>query len=116
MNARSFRLKLAIISFTLFSGMLTQLKAADTPLHLDLRSRQKVVKQEKAGFVIAQKPVDWEPMKTAMIICDMWDDHWCKGAASRVAELAGPMNELVKAARSRGVFIIHSPSSVTGFY
>jgi nicotinamidase-related amidase len=33
-----------------------------------------------------------------------------------VGELAGPLNETVKAARQRGVFIIHAPSSVTGFY
>ena len=31
-------------------------------------------------------------------------------------EMAGPLNEVVKAARSRGVFIIHAPSSVTAFY
>jgi hypothetical protein len=46
----------------------------------------------------------------------MWDDHWCKSAARRVAELAGPMNEVVKLARAGGVFIIHSPSSVVNFY
>jgi nicotinamidase-related amidase len=46
----------------------------------------------------------------------MWDDHWCKSASLRVAELAGPMNELVKLARAKGVFIIHSPSSVVAFY
>jgi nicotinamidase-related amidase len=46
----------------------------------------------------------------------MWDDHWCKSAAGRVVELAGPMNELVKTARAKGVFIIHSPSSVVSFY
>jgi nicotinamidase-related amidase len=46
----------------------------------------------------------------------MWDDHWCKSAAKRVGELAGPLNEVVKKARAQGVFIIHSPSSVTAFY
>ena len=41
------------------------------------------------------------------------------GAVQRpgaVVEMAGPLNEVVKAARARGVFIIHAPSSVTGFY
>ena len=46
----------------------------------------------------------WDAKKTAMIVCDMWDDHWCKSAAQRVGELAGPMNEMVKrSARERGV-------------
>jgi nicotinamidase-related amidase len=66
--------------------------------------------------VAVEKTVQWDPKRTAVILCDMWDDHWCKGAAARVGELSGPMNEAVKAARSRGVFVIHAPSSVTHFY
>jgi hypothetical protein len=30
--------------------------------------------------------------------------------------MAGPLNEAVKAARARGIFIIHAPSTCTGFY
>jgi nicotinamidase-related amidase len=58
----------------------------------------------------------WDPQETAIIVCDMWDDHWCKGAARRVNELAGPMNAMLEEARSQGVFIIHGPSSVVDFY
>ena len=82
--------------------------AADAPLQLNLRSRSD------AGA--AAKRAEWDPKKTALIICDMWDDHWCKSAAQRVAEMAGPLNEVVKTARARGVFIIHAPSTCTGFY
>jgi nicotinamidase-related amidase len=67
-------------------------------------------------YLVTQKQTVWEPRETALIICDMWDDHWCKSAARRVAEMAGPLNEVVKQARARGVFIIHAPSSVTAFY
>ena len=80
------------------------------PLALTLRSRSK-----SAG-VIVENRAQWEPAKTAIIVCDMWDDHWCKSAARRVVELAGPMNEMLKAARARGIFIIHAPSTVTDFY
>jgi nicotinamidase-related amidase len=82
-------------------------------LRLTLRSR---VMGDDGRFTSAEKQVAWDPKKTALIICDMWDDHWCKSAAQRVAEMAGPLNEVVKSARSRGVFIIHAPSSVTGYY
>jgi nicotinamidase-related amidase len=58
----------------------------------------------------------WDPKKTALIICDMWDDHWCKSAAERVNEMAGPLNDVVTVARSKRVFIIHAPSTCTGFY
>jgi nicotinamidase-related amidase len=46
----------------------------------------------------------------------MWDDHWCQGAARRVAELAGPINEVVQSARARGILIIHAPSTTTAPY
>ena len=87
--------------------------AADSTLKLNLRSRAATPPRETR---ITEKPADWEPKNTALIICDMWDDHWCKSAARRVVEMAGPLNEMVKQARSRGVFIIHAPSSVTAFY
>ena len=74
------------------------------PLRLNLRRGEQVT------------PVAWAPEKTAIIVCDMWDQHWCKSAARRVGEMAGPLNETLKAASARGVFIIHAPSTVTGFY
>ena len=85
--------------------------ADEKKLNLTLRSRTKGAPE---NFV--EKKVDWEAGKTALIICDMWDDHWCKSAARRVGEMAGPMNEMVNAAREKGVFIIHAPSSVVSFY
>lgn len=72
---------------------------------------------DKQGNVrVVEKTVEWDPRQTAIIICDMWDDHWCQGAAARVGELAGPMNALVATAREQGVTIIHAPSSVVDFY
>ncbi len=58
----------------------------------------------------------WEPKATAVVICDMWDQHWCKGASSRVAEMAPRMNQTVKELRKRGVLIIHCPSGTMNFY
>jgi nicotinamidase-related amidase len=84
----------------------------DTALHLTLRLREK----SPDGFVAREKKIEWEPKKTALIICDMWDDHWCKSAAKRCGELTPAINDVVKLARKRGVFIIHAPSSVTAFY
>jgi hypothetical protein len=57
-----------------------------------------------------------DPGKTAVVICDMWDRHWCQGATRRVAEMAPRMNEVVNAARSRGALIIHCPSGTLSFY
>src|SRR3954468_1356651 len=86
-------------------------RGADTMLKLILRTREK-----STAAIAHEKIAQWDTSKTALVICDMWDDHWCKSAARRVAELAGPMNELVKSARARGVFVIHAPSTTTKFY
>jgi nicotinamidase-related amidase len=82
--------------------------ADDEAFVLNLRSRNK----DAMGVTRTV----WEPKKTAIIVCDMWDQHWCKSAARRVGELAGPLNETLQSARRRGAFIIHAPSTTTAFY
>jgi nicotinamidase-related amidase len=84
---------------------------------LKLQTRRQMETAPKSGeWNTEEKAVEWEPKKTAIIICDMWDKHWCKGATERVAEMAPRMNEVVKAARAKGVLIIHSPSDTMKFY
>jgi nicotinamidase-related amidase len=78
-------------------------------MHLKLRSRS-------ASGEVKVTDVTWNATETAFIVCDMWDDHWCKGAARRVGELAVPMNQVLAAARQRGSLIIHAPSSTVSFY
>src|SRR5947209_3084386 len=83
---------------------------------LTLHLRHRVKEAGKDAFTARERQADWDPKETALIVCDMWDDHWCKSASRRVAELARPMNEAVKAVRAKGVFVIHSPSTVAKFY
>lgn len=59
---------------------------------------------------------DWKPEETAIIICDMWNQHWCRGATSRVAEMAPVMNQVITTARAEGYTIIHAPSDCMKFY
>jgi type 1 glutamine amidotransferase/nicotinamidase-related amidase len=66
--------------------------------------------------VLGQERVAWDARKTAMIVCDMWDKHWCNGATRRVAEMAGRMNKVAAEARRRGALIIHAPSACMDFY
>src|SRR5262245_17316851 len=115
MNSPCSALKFFVFALP-FSALLFSVEAAENNLHLTLRSRTRSPLAGENSFSVTEKKADWDPKRTAIVICDMWDDHWCKSAARRVSELAGPMNEVVKAARSQGVFIIHSPSSVVNFY
>jgi nicotinamidase-related amidase len=52
----------------------------------------------------------------AIIVCDMWDKHWSRGASERVEAMAPRMNEVLKAARAQGIRIIHAPSDTMGYY
>ena len=87
-------------------------RGADLELTLRSRSAPPGLRAVEA----TEKKAHWDPKKTAIIVCDMWDQHWCKSAERRVGELAGPMNVMLKLARSKGVFIIHAPSTCTAFY
>ena len=85
-------------------------------LSLDARVRRIETSPEATVVAEDKKSLRWDLAKTAIIICDMWDDHWCDGAARRVAEMAGPMNDVVQKAREHGILIIHAPSSTVEFY
>jgi nicotinamidase-related amidase len=85
------------------------------PLVLHMRVRVPAAEGDST-FAVEERVVEWSPRQTALIICDMWDQHWCAGAARRVRELAPVMNQAVAAAREKGVLIIHAPSSCMDAY
>ncbi|HEU0173381.1 MAG TPA: isochorismatase [Blastocatellia bacterium] len=54
--------------------------------------------------------------RTAIIITDMWDKHWCAGATERVKQIATKMEPTLDEARRAGILIIHAPSDTMEFY
>lgn len=60
--------------------------------------------------------VSWEASRTAVVVCDMWDQHHCPDATERVGEMAPAMNEVLQAARAQGMLILHCPSDTLKFY
>jgi type 1 glutamine amidotransferase/nicotinamidase-related amidase len=82
---------------------------------LDARLRITAA-DDPAGFEIVNNELKWETTKTAVIVCDMWDAHWCKGATARVGELVVPMNDFLTIARAKGMLIIHAPSGTVNYY
>lgn len=91
--------------------------AASADPQIVLHARLREPDPHKPGaFIVLNKTLKWDAHKTAVIICDMWDKHWCEGASRRVAELAPVMNVVVAAARRKGMFIIHAPSDTMDFY
>jgi nicotinamidase-related amidase len=69
-----------------------------------------------AKIRVSERVLRWEVAQTAIIICDMWNTHTCSLSAQRVAIMAPLMNQVISAARSAGVMIIHAPSDTMNFY
>ncbi|MGQ9609174.1 MAG: isochorismatase family protein [bacterium] len=68
------------------------------------------------GWIVIEEERIWKPEETAIIIVDMWDKHWSWGATERVNIMAPRMNFVIKAAKQRGITIIHAPSDTMEFY
>jgi nicotinamidase-related amidase len=89
------------------------LQAAD--LTLDLRSRVEAFKGSGQWQEVHFRQT-LPASRTAIVVCDMWDNHWCKGAARRVGVLADKMDPVLAHARKLGILIIHAPSETMDFY
>ncbi len=93
-------------------------KTAEVDLRLKITdpatgiTKEVVTKQNQAQILT----YEIDPAKTAVVVCDMWDDHWCKSAATRCGELAKQAEPVLKACRDRGMTIIHCPSDTMAFY
>ena len=84
-------------------------------LLLHLRERHEEAKGS-GKIKVVERSVEWQVAETAIIVCDMWDDHHCKIAAQRVGVMAPRMNQVLTAARDRGVVVIHAPSETMNIY
>jgi nicotinamidase-related amidase len=82
---------------------------------IELRSRVQPFKGAAEWRAIALAET-LSTEKTAILVCDMWDRHWCGGATERVNGLVKVMNPVLDAARARGIQIVHSPSNTMAFY
>lgn len=111
----------AAIALVLVVGLSTPAWAGDGPAGAPARLSLLARRQVEAGpgaarYRRADVRLDWRADQTAFVICDMWDQHWCKSATARVAEMAPRVDELAGELRRLGALIIHCPSDVVDFY
>lgn len=105
----------AVVLAALLSSVAGANDLSPAPRPLRLRPRSRVA--ANAGHTkLVVRGFEWNPCQTAIVVCDMWDAHYCKSAERRVAEMAPRMNQVLDAARRRGVTIIHAPSGTMDFY
>src|SRR5438132_9106463 len=84
-------------------------------LRLHLRTRVEAFKSSGSWdevTIVKDVPI----RDTAIIICDMWDKHWCPSASKRCAAMAQKMAAVITAAQAKGIPVIHAPSECMDFY
>jgi putative heme-binding domain-containing protein len=105
------RLRVGALASVLF---LTGSLLADS---LTLHTRRRApAPDDPRRWAPVEATTQWDAAHTAIVICDMWDAHHCPDATMRVGEMAPRMNQVIQAARRRGVQIIHCPSDTMDFY
>ncbi len=92
-----------------------QFHAAPLPVEpgpFNLRLQSRAPQTERLQW----EDVRVDPHKTAVVVIDMWDRHWCKTYTERVAGLVPRMNATLDAARKLGLQVVWAPSDVVDFY
>jgi nicotinamidase-related amidase len=105
----------ALFALLGLAGMVHRAVAEDGDYRLTLQTRTPATAVDPEGLV-HRRAATWDPKRTAVVICDVWDRHWCEGANVRVAAMVKRMNRLADDCRRRGSLIIHSPSDCMEFY
>ncbi len=90
-------------------------RPATTEWKLPLRTRVETFKGS-GEFDEVSVTRSFNPKESAIILCDVWDKHWCDNASKRCGELAKKMIPVLAAARKRGIIVIHAPSECMDFY
>lgn len=110
-------LKFNIMKLLLLAICLTAFGASDRKAaKIKVTIQKRIPVNNSENFTVVKQTQQWDPSETAIIICDMWNEHWCKGATQRVGELAPKMNRVINAARDKGFLIVHAPSDCMNFY
>lgn len=103
----------ALFAISAIASGPVQPRNVETPLRLRTRIQPF---HESHQWVEAYFDSSISNSKTAIIITDMWDKHWCTGATKRVGEIAQKMEPVLEKARQAGILIIHAPSETMDFY
>jgi nicotinamidase-related amidase len=92
-------------------GLLTTTAAAANRRGIEL----EVQRREPGGERVIEK-IKIARARTAVVVIDMWDRHWCKTYTARVANMVPRMNQTLAAARKLGLQVVWAPSDVLAFY
>jgi nicotinamidase-related amidase len=85
-------------------------KTGEKPVIMDFETRDAAT-----GKSIIM-PTALNPGKTAIIVVDMWNSHWCMTTSERVSAMVPRMNAVLNIARSLGMQVVWNPTDVVTGY
>ena len=115
---------LAVLSGAVMgTPILAQNPASPLPTRPVVPGRLQLLARTRAAspggsrdIAVHEREFEWKTRETAILICDMWDDHYCVSAARRVTAMVPRLNQVLAVARRAGVSVIHAPSGTMEFY
>jgi nicotinamidase-related amidase len=93
---------------------LVRAAEAKRVIRLPVRWQQRV--EDSDDFREKTEARELAAGQTAIVVCDVWNKHWCASASRRCGVLAKKMAPLIDQARAAGVHIVHCPSNTLDFY
>jgi nicotinamidase-related amidase len=81
-----------------------------------LRRQRLLLKDGFRAWEVFEEKLGVEASETALILVDVWDQHWSRGAKLRCDALADKINDTAIRARNKGIHIFHAPSDTMDFY
>ena len=85
-------------------------------LSLQLRGRALTHPDGFATWRTKTRKVSWPAEKTALVLCDVWNHHTCRGAEIRLERMIPTMAQLVTRLRDQRALIVHAPSDTMPNY
>jgi len=86
---------------------------------ISLNLKSQTLTQNSRGhnqWEVTTRESTCEAISTALLLCDVWDNHWSRGAAKRLDQMIPKMDKVVRSSRASGLHIIHAPSGTLDFY
>ncbi|MDE0023542.1 MAG: isochorismatase family protein [Spirochaetaceae bacterium] len=91
--------------------------AGPRPVRVTARRRELALDERGyRDWHVREGPVELQPARTALVLCDVWDHHWCRGAEERLEPLVPLIDRTARAARDLGMLVVHAPSDTMAFY
>lgn len=84
---------------------------------LNMTIRQRAPAQTgTTRWVTNTTRVRWNTTTMAVVVVDMWNQHWCSTVTEKTGDMAIKINRTLNVLRAAGATIVFAPSDVTAFY